>query len=201
MPYVAVIHGATLLFTGAASLVCGSGVVLVPEVLNNIWLASDMFKLCGTTKQWCCYMAAPTYTVLKTNIINKLKLYGVQFVWQGRCIRHTAWPRRRVTASNQCSEANQEVTYGSSWFDCRDLTDCRGENSPFYREFRPYYTCTWPQRCDHLAGIVPRIATMDGRCPRHWPWILGWWACRIGLLDRYGSPAKCKKVGSCDTLP
>ena len=71
MPYVAVIHGATLLFTGASSLVCGSGVVLVPEVLNNIRLASNAFKLCGATKQWCHYMAAPTYTVLKTNIIKK----------------------------------------------------------------------------------------------------------------------------------
>ena len=77
MPYAAVIRGATLLFTGAASLVCGSGVVLVPEVLDNIRLASNMFKLCGTTKQWCRYTAALTYTVLKMNIMNKLKLYGV----------------------------------------------------------------------------------------------------------------------------
>ena len=73
MPYVAVIRGATLLFMGAASLVCGGGVVLVPEVLNNLWLASNAFKLCGTTKRWCCYTVAPTYTVLKTNIMNKLK--------------------------------------------------------------------------------------------------------------------------------
>ena len=58
---------------GAASLVCGGGVVLVPEVLNNIRLASNVFKLCGATKQWCCYTVAPTYTVLKTNIIDKLK--------------------------------------------------------------------------------------------------------------------------------
>ena len=57
--------------------------VLVPEVLNNIRLASNAFKLCGATKQLCCYTAAPTYTVLKTNIINKLKLYGIQFVQRG----------------------------------------------------------------------------------------------------------------------
>ena len=62
---------------GVASLVCGSGVVLVPEVLNNIWLASNVFKLCSATKQWCHYTAAPTYTVLKMNIMNKLKLYGI----------------------------------------------------------------------------------------------------------------------------
>ena len=62
---------------GAASLVCGGSVVLVPEVLNNIRLASNMFKLCGATKWWCHYMAAPTYTVLKMNIMNKLKLYGI----------------------------------------------------------------------------------------------------------------------------
>ena len=77
MPYAAVIHGATLLSTGAASLVCGGSVVLVPEVLNNIRLASNAFKLCGATKRWCRYTAAPMHTVLKTNIINKLKLYGV----------------------------------------------------------------------------------------------------------------------------
>ena len=77
MPYAAVIRGATLLFTGVASLVCGGSVVLVPEVLNNIRLASNAFKLCGATKRWCRYTAAPTYTVLKTNIINKLKLCGV----------------------------------------------------------------------------------------------------------------------------
>ena len=47
--------------------------VLVPEVLNNIWLASNVFKLCGATKQWCRYTAALTYTVLKTNIMDKLK--------------------------------------------------------------------------------------------------------------------------------
>ena len=58
---------------GAASLVWGGGVVLVPEVLNNIRLASNAFKLCGATKRWCRYMAAPMYTVLKTNIMNKLK--------------------------------------------------------------------------------------------------------------------------------
>ena len=83
MPCAAVIHGATLLFTGVASRVCGSGVVLVPEVLNNIWLASNVFKLCGATKRWCRYTAAPTYMILKMNIMNKLKLYGIQFVRRG----------------------------------------------------------------------------------------------------------------------
>ena len=57
--------------------------VLVPEVLNNIRLASNTFKLCGATKQWCCYMVAPMYTVLKMNVMNKLKLYRVRFVQQG----------------------------------------------------------------------------------------------------------------------
>ena len=87
MPYVAVIHGATLLFTGVVSLVCGGDVVLVPEVLNNIRLASNVFKLCGATKRWCRYTAALMYTVLKTNIMNKLKLYGIRFARQG--VMHT----------------------------------------------------------------------------------------------------------------
>ena len=60
--------------------------VLVPEVLNNIQLASNAFKLCGATKRWCRYTVAPTYTVLKTNIMNKLKLCGIQFVQWGRHI-------------------------------------------------------------------------------------------------------------------
>ena len=77
MPYAAVNRSATLLFMGAASRVCSSGVVLVPEVLNIIQLASNAFRVCGTTKRWCCYTVAPTYTVLKTNIMNELKLYGV----------------------------------------------------------------------------------------------------------------------------
>ena len=83
MPCVAVNRGATLLFMGTASRVCDGSVVLVPEVLNNIQLASNAFRLCSTTKQWCCYTAAPTYTVLKMNIMNKLKLYSVRFVRWG----------------------------------------------------------------------------------------------------------------------
>ena len=83
MPCMTVNRGTTLLFTGAVSGVCGSGVVLVLEVLNNIRLASNMFKLCGATKRWCRYMAAPTYMVLKMNIMNKLKLYGIRFVRWG----------------------------------------------------------------------------------------------------------------------
>ena len=74
---------------GAVSLVCGGGVVLVPEVLNNIRLASNVFKLCGTTKWWCRYTVAPTYMVLKMTIINKLKLYGVRFCLAG--VTHTAY--------------------------------------------------------------------------------------------------------------
>ena len=48
--------------------------VLVPEVLNNIWLASNAFKLCSATKRLCHYTVAPTYMVLKMNIMNKLKI-------------------------------------------------------------------------------------------------------------------------------
>ena len=61
--------------------------VLVPEVLNNIRLASNTFKLCGATKWWCRCTAALNYMVLKMNIMNKLKLYGVRFVRRGRRIQ------------------------------------------------------------------------------------------------------------------
>ena len=87
MPCEAVSGSATLLFMGAASQVCGGGVVLVPEVLFNIRLAFNAFKLCGGTKRWCRYMAAPMHTVLKTNINNELKLYGVTICLAGRHIQ------------------------------------------------------------------------------------------------------------------
>ena len=58
MPCEAVNHGATLLFTGVASRVCGGGDGSVPEVLFNIWLDPNMFKLCGELKQ--CYDTACT---------------------------------------------------------------------------------------------------------------------------------------------
>ena len=64
-------------FYGCGITSNGGGVVLVPEVLNNIRLASNAFKLCGATKRWCRYTAAPTYMVLKMDIMNKLKLYGM----------------------------------------------------------------------------------------------------------------------------
>ena len=63
-------YGATLLFMGVASRECSCGVVLVLEVLNNIWLATNAFRLCCTTEQGCRYMVAPMDTVLKTNIMN-----------------------------------------------------------------------------------------------------------------------------------
>ena len=68
---------------GVASRVCSGGVVLVLEVVDNIRLASNMFSLCGATKRWCRYTAALVYTVLKTNIMNELKLYGVRFCQVG----------------------------------------------------------------------------------------------------------------------
>ena len=89
---MAVNHGATLLFRGTASRVCGGSVVLVPEVLDNIRLACNTFKLCGATKQWCHYTVAPAYMVLKKNIINELKLYGVRFCPAG--VTRTVYPRR-----------------------------------------------------------------------------------------------------------
>ena len=54
----AVNHGATLLFMGAASRVCGGGGGSVLEVLFNIRLDPNMFKLCDELKR--CYDTACT---------------------------------------------------------------------------------------------------------------------------------------------
>ena len=53
MPCEAVNHGATLLFMGAASRVCCGGGGSVLEVLFNIWLDPNAFRLCGELKR--CY--------------------------------------------------------------------------------------------------------------------------------------------------
>ena len=58
MPCKAVNHCATLLFMGAASRVCRDGDGSVPEVLLNIWLDPNTFKLCSELKQ--CYNMACT---------------------------------------------------------------------------------------------------------------------------------------------
>ena len=58
MPCEAVNCSATLLFMGAASGVCGGGGGSVPEVLFNIQLDPNMFKLCGELKR--CYDMACT---------------------------------------------------------------------------------------------------------------------------------------------
>ena len=55
MPCEAVSHGTTLLFMGAASRVCGGGDGSVLEVLFNIQLDPNAFKLCGKLK-WCYNM-------------------------------------------------------------------------------------------------------------------------------------------------
>ena len=58
MPCEAVNHGATLLFTGAASRACGGSGGSVPEVLFNIRLDPNAFKLCSELKR--CYDMAST---------------------------------------------------------------------------------------------------------------------------------------------
>ena len=50
MPCEAVNRGATLLFMGVASQVCGGSGGSVPEVLFNIRLDPNVFKLCGELK-------------------------------------------------------------------------------------------------------------------------------------------------------
>ena len=56
MPCQAVSRGVTLLFMGAASRVCSGGDGSVLEVLFNIWLDPNAFKLCSELK-WCYNMA------------------------------------------------------------------------------------------------------------------------------------------------
>ena len=58
MPCEAVNRGATLLFTGAVSRVCGGSDGSVLEVLFNIQLDPNAFKLCGKLKR--CYDMACT---------------------------------------------------------------------------------------------------------------------------------------------
>ena len=68
MPCEAVNHSATLLFTGAASRVCGGSDGSVPEVLFNIWLDPNVFKLCGELKR--CHDMACTDTYGTKNVHN-----------------------------------------------------------------------------------------------------------------------------------
>ena len=76
MPCKAVNRSATLLFMGATSQVCGGGDGSVPEVLFNIQLDPNAFKLCDKLK-WCYDTACTNaYMVLKMHIIeiSELKL-------------------------------------------------------------------------------------------------------------------------------
>ena len=57
--------------------------------------------------------------------------------------------------------------------------------------------------CGHEDVTTYRHGTWDynrgQQAPEGYlPHTLGWGAHRIGILDRYGSPTKCKKVRSCD---
>ena len=56
MPCEVVNRSATLLFMGVASQVCGGSDGSVPEVLFNIRLDPNVFKLCSKLK-WCYDMA------------------------------------------------------------------------------------------------------------------------------------------------
>ena len=69
MPCEAVNHGATLLFTGAASQVCSGGDGSVSDVLFNIQPNPNMFRLCGKTYTVQRYGVAPMHTVLKMHIV------------------------------------------------------------------------------------------------------------------------------------
>ena len=51
MPCKAVNRGATLLFMGVVSQVCGSGDGSVPDVLFNLWPNPNAFRLCGELMQ------------------------------------------------------------------------------------------------------------------------------------------------------
>ena len=96
-------YGATLLFMGVASRECGGSVVLVPEVLNNIQLASNMFRLCSATEQGCRYTAALMDTVLKTNIMNNSNSSYMVFDLSGRgdvySIQHSPGGKSQLVTS------------------------------------------------------------------------------------------------------
>ena len=81
MPYEAVNHGATLLFMGAVSRVCGGGDGSVPETYGlTLTHLSYAVNLRGVTIQ-----RAPMHTVLKTHItkISELKLWSNELSGRG----------------------------------------------------------------------------------------------------------------------
>ena len=69
MPCEAVNCGATLLFTGAASRVCGGSDGSVLDVLFNLQPNPNTFRLCGETYTVQQYGIVPTHMVLKMHIV------------------------------------------------------------------------------------------------------------------------------------
>ena len=69
MPCEAVNRGATFLFMGALSQVCGGSDGSVLDVLFNLWPNPNASRLCSETYMVQQYGVAPTHTVLKTHIV------------------------------------------------------------------------------------------------------------------------------------
>ena len=69
MPCEAVNHGATFLFMGAVSQVCGGSDGSVPDVLFNLRPNPNTSRLCIETYTVQQYGVVPTHMVLKIHIV------------------------------------------------------------------------------------------------------------------------------------
>ena len=121
MPCEAVNRGATLLFMGAASWVCGSGDGSVLEVLFNIQLDPNVFKLCGKLKR--CYNTACTNAYGTKDMhdsISELKLWCNELSGGG-------------DAYGIARGKSQLGTLQCGWLEGQRLTDSLGQNGPFYK--------------------------------------------------------------------
>ena len=142
MPCKAVNCSATLLFMGVASQVCGGGDGSVPEVLFNIWLDPNAFKLCSKLKQ--CYDAVCT------------NAYGTKDTHY--------WNKWTQTMRNELSGGGD--AYGVAWgkepcgvVDSGErLTDWLGQNGLFYRKVWRHHSM---HACDHEDVTTHRHGTQD----------------------------------------
>ena len=125
---------------GVASRVCSGGDGSVPEVLFNIQLDPNVFKLCSKLKR--CYDTACTnaYGTKDAHYyISELKL---------QCNELSGW-------GDAYGVARGKSQLGTLWcgrLESQRLTDW-AKTAPFIGgSGAPYYACAQSRRCDHLQA-------------------------------------------------